>query len=177
MDAMRIHHDKTAAGFTLVEVLVAVFICGVGVAAVLSLMGGLATSTEDAEHAAHALALAQRMLAEINAAAFEDPDQTPSFGREAGESQLQRSQWDDVDDFNGHIQSPPLAQDRVELSDYTGYGWAVFVQNVLVDNPDTAQPDGDTDAKRITVIIFHNTTIIRRSYALRFKGGSSEDRQ
>jgi hypothetical protein len=61
-----------------------------------------------ADHAMAASRLARDLLEEISARPFQDPDQTPVFGKEAGEAT--RAAFDDCDDYNGYAEAQGQAR-------------------------------------------------------------------
>ncbi len=84
---------KSAAGFTLLETLVAIVIIAVALTGFTVVVSGSALRSADPVLRAQAAAIAHAYLEEIMSKAYADPD-----GTEAGEV---RTTFDDVDDYNG----------------------------------------------------------------------------
>jgi Tfp pilus assembly protein PilV len=87
----------TRKGLALVECLLALAILSGTVLAVSYTVVAGNQQSFYADRAAHAGRIAADFFEEISSKSFQDPDQTPSFGKESGETQ--RSQYDDVDDY------------------------------------------------------------------------------
>ena len=51
----------------------------------------------------------------------DEPDDTPAFGREAGESSSSRAAYDDVDDYHGWSGSPPVEKDDAAIANAAGF--------------------------------------------------------
>lgn len=85
---------------TLVECLLALTILS---GAVLTVSYTVVASNQQslyADRASQAGRIATDYFEEISSKAFSDPNQTPGFGRESGETL--RTQFDDIDDYNGY---------------------------------------------------------------------------
>ena len=90
---------RARRAMTLVECMVAIAIlAGVALVASLTLSTG-AQNGARADHATRSARLGRDLMEEIRSKAYEDPNQTPLFGPEAGE--MTRSAFDDVDDYHG----------------------------------------------------------------------------
>ena len=86
--------------------------------------------------------------------AYEDPDQTPNFGGESGESGGSRIDWDDVDDYAGWSASPPEANDGTTLSGFEA--WTRSVEVVWVKPGQLNTVGAKTGVKRISVTVSRN---------------------
>ena len=84
---------------TLVECMLALAVLSVALLAVVSTATVGQQHLQAADHAMAASRLARDLLEEISAKAYQDPDQTPVFGRETGEAA--RAAYDDCDDYHG----------------------------------------------------------------------------
>lgn len=146
-------------GFTIVEASIAVLLVGILLTASIGTVGALAQSRRVQADRRGGYALAEQLMTEIMATAFADPDQTPSFGPETGESS--RALFDDVDDYNGYSASPPTARDGTALTGYTGWTRSVVVAFVNPASPDVVV--ASSTLKKITVTVTSptgKTTII-----------------
>jgi hypothetical protein len=101
--------------------------------------------------------LAESLMSEILQQGYQEPGTSYVFGRETGESDLTRTAYDDVDDYQGWTQSPPVAKDGTALPNSANWRRTVTVE--WVDPLDPQQVRGsETGAKRITVVAaFRNT--------------------
>ena len=110
--------------------------------------------------------LAQDLMAEILARPYEDPDETPTFGRESSESGSDRAGYDDVDDYDGWVSSPPENRDGTLMPDLTGWSREVTVE--WAEPTDlTATSGTDQGIKRITVTVKRNGKVAATLVALR----------
>lgn len=139
-------------GLTLTEVVVSTMIVGVMTVAALNGLGSTTRSSELAGNRGIALGLADSLLAEILATTYNDPNGTPTFGLETGEA-APRTNFDDVDDFNGWNQMPPQAANGATIPDRASFRQKVVVDRVIPATPNQTTPGTDLGAKRIRVTI------------------------
>ncbi len=85
-------------GFTLIELIIFIVVVGAGLAGILSVMNQVVRNSADPMLTKQAAALADSVLEEVLQKAYADPD-----GTNVGETG--RSDWDNVDDFNGATQA------------------------------------------------------------------------
>ena len=85
-------------GFTLIELIIFIVVVGAGVAGILSVMDQVVRGSADPMLTKQAAALADSVLEEVLQKAYADPD-----GTNVGETG--RTDWDNVDDFNGATQA------------------------------------------------------------------------
>lgn len=142
----------SARGFTLVEAILATIIVAVMFVAALNTVGASRLTQYQAAQVSRARLLAELLTAEILRQAYKDPDGTPVFGRESNEAAAPRTGWDDVDDYHGLSDTPPVAKDGTALINASGWKRTVTVQ--WVDPADATQVrTTETGVKRITVTV------------------------
>ncbi len=139
---------RVRRGFTLPEVALATVIIGMGVVGVMQLTVTCTQTNAAANHQTVALFLAnniQEMLADLP---FDDPAGT-GFGTE----ELDVSQFDDIDDFNGldTTGAAPLDSSRNAISGMDQYAQAVTVTQVNPMNLSSTQ--SGSEVRRVTVRI------------------------
>jgi|SaaInl7_200m_RNA_FD_contig_61_1137732_length_1792_multi_6_in_0_out_0_2 prepilin-type N-terminal cleavage/methylation domain-containing protein len=144
-------------GFSLVEVMVAVVIVGVGIAAS---MHGIATNTIVTAEGRNVLftgGLADNVKQFCQTLSFADPQGGTVYGPDAGETGI--GDYDDVDDLDGATFSPPIGGDGSTLSSPSYAIWSQAVTVVGLDSGtyNVLVPPGDTPFKRITVEVFKGT--------------------
>ena len=144
---------RRSQGFTLLEILIAVVLVGVSIAALVvantsfTLANGTGADISTAEF------LVEQIREMTTTLPVMDPDTTsPTFGLEEGAL----ADYDDVDDFDNFAFSPPIAADRSVLNDFAAFSQQVIVQNVSASNFDTVVGDGMSDFFRITVTVSLN---------------------
>ena len=141
-------------GFTLVEAVISIVLVGVLLVAAINTLGATAVSKRNIEHQALGYTLAADLMAEILSQAYEEPVDTVIFGRESSESGGERTEWDDVDDYDGWSATPPETKDGEPLDGYDE--WTRSVEVAFV-NPTMLNEIGtNTGMKRITVTASFN---------------------
>jgi MSHA pilin protein MshD len=134
--------NKTrCSGFTLIELIFFIVVVAIGMVGILKVMDVAVTSSADPMVRKQAVALADSVLEEVLLKAYADPD-----GTNVGETD--RTNWDDVDDFNGKTQADfgPLP---AQLAPYT------FTVAVVVDATTLGLP-----AKKVTVTVTRGTEVV-----------------
>ena len=165
---------RSARGFTLIEASVSVLIVGGMMIAAVSTVGAFKSSQNKIVTRARARLLAQGLMAEILSLDYEEPVDTPVFGRESSENGGDRAEWDDVDDYHGWTASPPEHKDGTALVDLAGWTRSVVVE--WVNAADLTQVSGtDTQVKRITVSVQRGDTVDVVVVAIRTSAWPVED--
>ena len=142
-------------------------IVSVMLVAALSAVGASRTGKHKMATRARGLLLAQSLMSEILQCAYEDPDDpSTSLGCEASESGANRTDYDDVDDYDGWDASPPGEKHGSGIPWADGYRRIVTVQ--WVDPLDLDQASGtSTGVKRIRVIVEYQDRQVARLWAFR----------
>jgi len=145
---------------------VSTLIVGLMTVAALNGLGAATRSSQSAGNRGIALGLADELMAEILATDYSDPDGSPVFGLESGET-APRANFDDIDDFNGWNQMPPQAADGTTIPDREEWRHRVTVQRVAAADLDQAL-GGSTDqgVKRIQVSIEYQDTVLAEQIAI-----------
>ncbi len=162
-------------GISHVEVLVCIPLVGVMLVSAMNSTGSIVRTWNFAHDQHRARAIAENLMAEILQQQYEEPDDTPTNGRESGESAATRLNWDDVDDYNGWSQSPPADKSDTVLSGYVGWSRAVSIAYVELNDPTQTTAD-DEGVKRITVTVTNPTAETIVLVAYRSKWGALEER-
>ncbi|MBN2477586.1 MAG: hypothetical protein JXB62_23465 [Pirellulales bacterium] len=146
--------------FSLLEVSIASVLVGLVLVVAMQTLGSAMARKLDNGNAGRASLLAHALLAEIVELGYLEPDDTPVFGPEVGEtSSGTRTAYDDVDDYHGWSCQPPTAKDGTELPDLDDWQRTVSVQYVDPDDLDAAV-GGDQGIKMITVSVAHDGTTL-----------------
>ncbi len=157
---------RSSAGLSLVEAMISMVIVAIMLVMALNTIGSLARSWQVQSTQCRAPALAQQLMAEIIQSSYQEPYITPIFGPEAPETSLVRSNYDDVDDYNGWSASPPQLKDGTAMANLTGWTRSAAVQYIDPDNVST--PSGTNQGlKRITVTVTDPRGVQTTLYALR----------
>ena len=132
------------SGFSLVEVLIAVMLIGLAVAALVAANAALTK----ANGAGTELSNAEFLIGEIAELTALLP-------------------YDDLDDFDDASFSPPINSERAPLNDSAGFSQQITVENVSPSNFELVVGDGTTDFVRVSVKIFLNARQISSASWLR----------
>ncbi|HVJ86030.1 MAG TPA: hypothetical protein VM452_10330 [Caulifigura sp.] len=151
-------HLKRRAGFSLIEIAISSLFVGTILVAAMSTTGAVVRFRSSTADQARATLLATDLLAEIQQRPYSDPNQTPIFGRESGETV--RSQFDDVDDYDAWTESPPKNQAGTSLPGFTGWSRTVNVARAQRSAP-IQTASSEEGLKRITVVISKNGVTLR----------------
>lgn len=155
------------AGISLIEVSIGTLLVGGVLATTLHLVAPTVRSTQLAGDRLIAATLADDMTDEIMAHPFADAtNDNGLIGPGAGETGSNRSQFDDVDDYNGWSAT---AQTRDgDPIPGIGSGWVVRV-SVAHANPDnpTQVSVSETGVKRIVVQVSRNGVLLAERVAVR----------
>ncbi|MCF8211534.1 MAG: prepilin-type N-terminal cleavage/methylation domain-containing protein [Rhodoferax sp.] len=90
-------------GFTLIELIIFIVIVGVGMAGILSVMNTVVKSSADPMVRKQTIAIAESLLEEILLKEYKDPNGgTNGVSTCTLASGTNRSEWDDVCDYNGY---------------------------------------------------------------------------
>jgi type II secretory pathway pseudopilin PulG len=148
-------------GFTLMEAALATVIVGVGLLAMIQLMGSLTAQNAAAHQMTTARLLASHIQEAMAGLSFSDPAYANTyFGPEPGET---LSSYNDVDDFDGRTFSPPIDSTRAAVPTLGQYSQEISVwpvhANQLNINTNPAAPDlpksANTGAVRVLVKIYY----------------------
>ncbi len=158
--------------FSLIETLISVVLVGGLLVAALNTVGSAALGRGQMTNAARGMLLAQQLVAEILRQPYDEPIDTPVFGREATESVGDRALYDDVDDYYDWSASPPEYNDGTALANLTG--WTRSVDVVWGDPTDpTKSISYDAGIKRITVTILRGDKLVASITTTRTRSGDA----
>lgn len=139
----RPHLHRSARGFTLVEVAIAIVIIGVGVAAIMQLATACAFQNRAASQITSAVLLAENIREMLADLPLNDPTVgSTHFGAESGET---LASYDDVDDFDGRTFSPVIDASRTQLDGFEGYS-----QSVVINPVNSTQLSGNLSGTQIS---------------------------
>ena len=156
----------------MIEAVIAIVIVGTMLVAALNAAGAAVASRYKLLWRAQGQQLARALLSGILPLPYQDPSQDPNvptlvLGCEAGETSTNRATFDDVDDFNGYQQAPPLALDGGALTSESTWSWSATVEWVNPLSPGGTAVSAETNAKRITVTVIRDKAPIATLVGLR----------
>ncbi len=152
-------------GFSLIEVLIAVILVGLAIAALVAANSALTR----ANGAGTDLTTAEFLIGEISELTallpVVDPESgTSTFGPETGET---LTDYDDLDDFSGANFSPPINTERATINSAAGFSQRITVQNVSASDFEQVMSNHSSDFVRVTVRVFLNSRLISSESWLR----------
>ncbi len=152
--------------FSMVEVIISVVIVGTMTVAALNTVGAAKLGNQKTTSRKSGTLLAQQLMAEILTQGYAEPVDAPVFGRESSESDGNRGEYDDVDDYDGWSSSPPEYKDGTLIPDLDG--WARQVSVAWVNATDLSLTSGsETNVKRIIVTVTYHGVEVASLTAVR----------
>ena len=154
---------QSAGGFTLLEALLAATILAMAVAAITVPFVSAAQNERIDRQQTLAVALAQEIMEDILAEAFEDED--PTYARNPGPDPGEETRilFDNIDDYDGYEEGPGSIIDVegqiVDDPDAAGMSRCVAAQYVYVTGQDLSFP---TDFIRVIVEVKYRQQTIAR---------------
>ena len=149
-------------GFTLVEAIVAMVIISIAALAMASALGVAFSHSSDSLLNTKILQLGHAYLEEIQSRRFDErsgltglPPCTPAgvnCGAIGPEGETRR-RFDDVDDYHGLVESPPLDANGDPRTEFSGFNVQVNIAYVNATQIAAWQLDDSSDAKVITVTV------------------------
>lgn len=137
--------------FSMAETVFSVLLVGGLLVASLQTLGASASAQRSMADHGRGQKLAMDLMAEILRTHYEDPDGSPAFGLETGESAANRASFDDVDDYRGYAESPCAYKNGTALSNFSSWSRTVAIERV--SSADLLQTSViETGVKRITIM-------------------------
>jgi MSHA pilin protein MshD len=138
-----------SGGFTLVEATFSLVIVAIMMSAALATLGTAARSRNNQQETLRGITLARRLMSEIVSKSYQQANfVTATLGPELGET---RATFNDVDDYAGYSDSPPVDSSGSAIAGYTGWTRSVEVKWVDASTLLPVTVQAETGVKRITV--------------------------
>ena len=159
---MRIAAPVSECGFTFVELVIAIAVMGIACVTMLQMLGLSLSHQSDTLVQARTTALAEAYMAEILARRFDEQSSpggvpacsaatTPCSPTNAFADGESRANFDDVDDFDGLDESPPLNATGAVRAGFDGFRVQVAVRYATNAERAGFGLDAATDAKLIQI--------------------------
>jgi len=158
--------NRLRRGMTLIECVISIVIVAAMLVAAVSSLGSFARARRSQFDRCAGGALARGLMSEILQSRYLEPGVDVYFGLEPGEAADVRSDWDDVDDYNGLSECPPKTKSGAAIVGATGWTRKAAVEYVQPDNPNQVSST-DTGLVRITVSATSPTGVTTTLKALR----------
>jgi MSHA pilin protein MshD len=159
-------------GFTLIEVIIAIVVVGVSLAAVMSVFIVTSQHSADPMERQQAQMIAEAYLDEILLKRFYDPD----TGTICPSPEGSRSAFDNVCDYNNILNQAPADQTGVAISELSSYKVSVSVDSGSVDL-NGVNNTGVTRVLLVTVTVTgpNNTSVTLASYRTNYECNTAGD--
>jgi prepilin-type N-terminal cleavage/methylation domain-containing protein len=152
------------AGFTLIEVLMAIILVGIAIAALV----GANISFTKANSAGTNLSIAEFLTEQIRELTALLPVIDPNTGTSVfGSEEAALADYDDLDDFDDKTFSPPITASRETQSDFVAFSQQITVENVSESNFEQVVGDHSSFFVRITVNVLLNSQEINSASWIR----------
>ena len=152
------------SAFTLIEVLVAMILVGV---AIVSLMAASRSFTK-INSAGTNLSTAEFLVEQIRELTTQLPVLDPENGTSTfGPEEATLAAYDDLDDFDGAVFSPPINANRQTLTAFTAFGQQITVENVDPGNFAQVVSDHTSSFVRVNVQVSFNSEQINSASWIR----------
>jgi len=156
---------KHEGGFSFIEVLISILLVGLAIASLVAansaftMANGAGADLSTAEFLSEQIRELTTLLPVIDPLTGDD-----TFGPESGET---LATYDDVDDFDGAVFSPPISADKNTLNDFAVFSQHVTVENVSASNFEQIVSDHSSNFVRVTVQVSMNSNVISSTSWLR----------
>ncbi|MFG0292997.1 MAG: prepilin-type N-terminal cleavage/methylation domain-containing protein [Phycisphaerales bacterium JB050] len=159
-------------GISLIEVTISMVIVSILSMGVIQMLGIAAQTRAMSSDRIRGQHLANQLLAEIQSKAWHDPIGGPaSFGPGGSEYDGKtRLLYNDLDDYEGWTQSPPLEPNGDEIVGFQGWERSVDIQYALISGGSVTTSGTFERAKLITVTVKRNGRTIASVSAIRTLG-------
>jgi MSHA pilin protein MshD len=156
-------HRCSHGGFTLIEILLSLAILVLAVPILASVFPWGTKQPAEAREQSQAVLLAQELMEEVLTRKWDENATPPgktnvpsTIGLDAGEVAGDRSTYDDIDDYDGFVDSPMHDALGTTLSAFTGFWSQVSISYVgsdkaALDLDTLLGPAAGTDFKRVEV--------------------------
>jgi prepilin-type N-terminal cleavage/methylation domain-containing protein len=145
-----------SSGFSLVEVLIAIILVGLAVVCLVAANNSFTQANAAGTELSTAEFLSEQIRELTMLLPVVDPEtEMSTFGPEGNETTL--SAYDDLDDFDGAVFSPPINAERGVLNEFAAYSQQVTVENVSAANFEQVVADHGSYFVRVTVKVFLNS--------------------
>ena len=145
---------RAAAGFTLIEAMIASILIGIAIAALMTGSGAFTMANGAGIDLSTAEFLIEEIKGLIAPLAVVDPEtETAVFGAESGEV---LADYDDLDDFDGATFSPPIDVSRQPLNSFSAFSQQITVENVSASDFTAVIGNHGSDFVRVTARVLLN---------------------
>lgn len=159
-------------GFGQVEIVISTIIVGAMLVTSLTSVAASKRSQYYESARVRGNSIAEALMSEILPLPMREPSCDCGYGLETGETGSNRLNFDDVDDYNGLVDTPPKSKDGTACDGYTGWTQRVAVDMVSANDWNTTTSTY-ANTYRVTVSISQGTTLVSKIVGYRTSGTSS----
>lgn len=135
------------------EVLFALTVLSIAIAAMAQAGSAGQEATYEALQELRAMSLAEAMMEEVISLPYNDPDNTTTWGPDAGETS--RLSYDNIDDFHGFIETRGSCKDMNNVAYPTSF--KDFARSVDVSSSTQTLPGGTSTAGVTITVLVQNS--------------------
>jgi MSHA pilin protein MshD len=159
--------NRRRSGFTLAEATVASVIVAIVIVTAMNAAGSVRKTEMSAANRAFGVRLAETLMEEILLTDYIDPQtKVDAIGLDAGETQSNRRTLDDVDDYHGLRDEPPVDVEGNPIAGAADWVRTVEVVWTKPDDPTTESPSS-LGRKRIKVTVQRGKATVAELVAVR----------
>lgn len=156
--AKEMQNTKYKSGFSLIEVMIAILLIGLAIAALMASniaftkANGAGTDLSTAEFLIEQIRELTMLLPVV------DPNtEDATFGPEAVETLANYDDLDDFDGFNSAALNAPIDANRNPLVELAAFSQQITVENVNASNFELVEDDHGSSFVRVTVSVYLNS--------------------
>ncbi|MHC5108633.1 MAG: type IV pilus modification PilV family protein [Planctomycetota bacterium] len=151
---------------TLIEAVMSMVIVSGMLVAALNTYGAQKLADHKGQTQVTGTLLAEQMVAEILKMQYEEPEDTPTWGKETGELDGTSAAFDDIDDYENWIATPPQERDGTVMTGLTDWERKVKLFRPHPENLDT-DANAETGIKVFRVTVKYNGLAVTRIMAMK----------
>lgn len=147
--------DRRRAGFSLVEIVIALVVISVALTGTLSVMEQTLRSSADPMLMHQAIVVAETYLEEVSLQPYMDPDVDPVSGAVCPTAEASRALYDNICDYDGLSDSGAEDQTGAAIS-----GLEAYTIDITIDDAATLNTlSGSSEVLRIDVRVQHTAGV------------------
>ena len=161
-------------GLSLIEVIVSSLLVGLVVVGSLDMLGASVRTQAVASDLSLGPILAEQLIAEMMAIHYGEPDGAEALGLDGAETNTNRKDFDDLDDYKNWTASTIQTKDGTPIPGATGWTRAANVWWANRDNGNLAIVIAETDLKRFRVTVTSPDGVVTVRNGMRCRWGILE---
>lgn len=166
MSPIGAHVVRRRGAFSLIEAVLAIAILGVMTAAAMSTVAASRRAEQYSADRAQARALAEGLMSEVLSLRYREGTTILSLGLDLLELSNNRTSFDDIDDYDGYVDSPPKDRTGAAIAGLSAWSRSVKVDFVTPANLASTSLT-ETGMKRVVITVKKSGKVILKATAYR----------